>query len=71
MFNVVICYMEGRGIRQNMDSMLVWATRIALLETPENLNISGQITSARANLATMYRDGQNIPKDILKSYIWF
>jgi uncharacterized protein len=51
--------------------MLVWATRIALLETPEDLNISGQITSARANLATMYNDGQNIPKDLVKSYMWY
>lgn len=71
MFNVVSCYMEGRGTQKNMDSMLVWATRIALLETPENLNISGQITSARANLATMYRDGQNVQKDLTKSYMWF
>lgn len=71
MFNVVNCYMEGRGTQKNMDSMLVWATRIALLETPENLNISGQITSARANLAKMYRDGQYIQKDLTKSYMWF
>jgi len=71
MFNVVTCYMEGRGTEKNLDSMLVWATRIALLETPEDLNISGQITSARANLATMYRDGQNISKDFAKSYMWF
>lgn len=71
MFNVVTCYMDGRGTLKNIDSMLVWATRIALLETPEDLNISGQITSARANLATMYYDGQNIPKDFVKSYIWF
>jgi uncharacterized protein len=71
MFNVVSCYMEGRGTHKNMDSMVVWATRIALLETPENLNISGQITSARANLATMYFDGQNVQKDLVKSYMWF
>jgi len=71
MFNVVNCFMEGRGTQKDMDSMLVWATRIALLETPENLNISGQITSARANLATMYRDGQNVQKDLIKSYMWF
>lgn len=71
MFNVVSCYMEGRGTQKNLDSMVVWARRIALLETPEDLNISGQITSARANLATMYRDGQNVPKDLAKSYMWF
>jgi uncharacterized protein len=71
MFNVASCYMEGRGTQKNMDSMVVWATRLALLETPENLNISGQITSARANLAIMYRDGQNVQKDLIKSYMWF
>lgn len=71
MFNVVGCYMEGRGTQKNLDSMLMWATRIALLDTPEDLQISGQITSARANLAVMYRDGQNAPKDLMKSYIWF
>jgi TPR repeat protein len=71
MFNVAGCYQQGRGTERNLDSMLVWATRLALLETPENLNVSGQITSARANLATMYRDGQNVPKDLSKSYLWF
>jgi hypothetical protein len=71
MFNVVSCYLEGRGTQKNLDSMVVWATRIALLEAPEDLNISGQITSARANLATMYRDGQNVPKSLVKSYMWF
>jgi hypothetical protein len=71
MFNVVNCYMEGRGIAKNLDSMITWATRIAMLETPEDLNLSGQITSARVNLATMYRDGQNVPKDPVKSYMWF
>jgi len=51
--------------------MLIWATRLALMETPENLQLSGQITSARANLATMYGDGTNVEKDLLKSYVWF
>ncbi|WP_202409537.1 SEL1-like repeat protein [Hufsiella arboris] len=46
-------------------------TRIALLDTPEDLNLSGQITSARVNLASMYRDGQNVPKNLIKSYMWF
>lgn len=71
MFNVISCYMVGRGTLKNLDSMLVWATRLALLKTTENLGISGQITSARANLATMYRDGQYVPKDLLKSYMWY
>lgn len=48
MFNGVGCYMEGCGTQKNMDSMVVWATRIALLETPENLNIS--VGSARQEI---------------------
>lgn len=70
MSNVVSCYMDGRGTQKNLDSMFTWATRLALLDTPEDLNISGQITSARVNLANMYRDGQNVPKDLVKSYMW-
>lgn len=71
MFNVVSCYMEGRGTEKNLDSMLTWAIRLALFDTPEDLNISGQITSARSNLANMYNDGQTVPKDLVKSYMWF
>jgi len=71
MFNVVNCYMEGHGTEKNIDSMLIWAIRLALLNTPEDLQISGQITSARANLATMYQNGQIIPKDLVKSYMWY
>ena len=71
MYNVISCYMEGRGTMINLDSMLAWATRVALLETPEDLNVSGQITSARVNLATIYHDGQNVSKDLVKSYMWY
>uniref|UniRef100_UPI001968C300 tetratricopeptide repeat protein n=1 Tax=Flavisolibacter nicotianae TaxID=2364882 RepID=UPI001968C300 len=71
MFNVVSCYMEGRGTQKNLDSMVAWATRLAMLDTPEDLQVSGQITSARANLATMYREGQTVPKDLSKSYMWY
>lgn len=70
-FNVVNCYLEGIGTIKNIDSMLVWTTRLALLENPEDLKLSGQITSARINLATMYQDGKNVQKDLLKSYMWY
>ena len=50
MFNVVGCYLEGRGTEKNIDSMLIWATRIALLDNPENLQLSGQITSSRTRI---------------------
>ncbi|MEP6614893.1 MAG: tetratricopeptide repeat protein [Mucilaginibacter sp.] len=71
MFNVVDCYQEGIGTNKNLDSALVWATRLAILENPENLQLSGKITSARANLAAMYYNGQNVPKNFVKSYMWF
>lgn len=71
MGNVISCYLSGRGTQKNIDSMLVWATRLALLNNPQDLNLSGQITSARVNLALMYSNGQDIPKDLKKSYMWF
>ena len=71
MFNVANCYHEGIGIEKNLDSMLIWATKLALLENPENLQLSGKITSARANLAMMYRDGEVVKQDNLKSYTWY
>ncbi len=71
MFNVVGAYQDGKGIDKNIDKMLAWATKLALLENPEDLLLSGQITSARANLAYMYRDGKNVPQDKIKSYAWF
>jgi TPR repeat protein len=71
MFNVVSCYQEGIGTNKNLDSVLVWATRLAILQNPEDLQLSAKITSARANLAAMYNDGQNVPKDFVKSYMWF
>ena len=71
MFNVVSCYQEGIGTTKNLDSMLVWAIRLGSLPDLENLQLSAMITSSRANLATMYRDGQNVTKDIVKSYMWF
>ena len=71
MFNVVSCYKEGVGTNKNIDSALAWATKLALLDNPEDLQLSGKITSARANLALIYRDGQIISKDLIKSYMWF
>ena len=71
MFNVINCYMEGFGTQKSIDSVLVWATRLALLNNPEDLNLSGRITSARANLAWMYQKGEYVPKNVEKSYMWF
>lgn len=71
MFNVVSCYQQGMGTEKNTDSMLVWAVRLGLLENPEDLKLSSKITSARLNLALLYKDGTSVPVDLVKSYQWF
>ncbi|MBF6640238.1 sel1 repeat family protein [Flavobacterium sp. J49] len=71
MWNIVNCYKQGLGVTKNSSKMLEWATKLALLENPENLNLSGNITSMRLSLAQMYRDGDSIEKDNYKSYLWY
>lgn len=71
MWNVVNCYYSGMGVEKNIDKMLEWAFRLGILENPENLAKSGYITSARLQLAYMYRDGEDIKQDLFKSYLWF
>lgn len=71
MFNVISCYKDGNGTAQNIDKMLEWAIRLGKLENPQNLQLSGRITSSRLNLAYLYRDGGLIEKDLYKSYLWF
>lgn len=71
MFNVINCYKEGIGTEKDSEKMLEWAIRLGKLENPENLSLSGNITSGRLNLAYMYRDGADVEKDLFKSYQWF
>lgn len=71
MFNVINCYKKGMGTEKDSKKMLEWAIRLGKLENPENLSLSGNITSARLNLAYMYRDGTDVEKDLYKSYQWF
>ena len=71
MWNIVNCYKNGLGVPKNIPRTLEWATKLSLLENPENLNLSGNITSTRLSLAYIYRDGDNVKKDFYKSYIWF
>ncbi|MFK5879848.1 MAG: hypothetical protein QM478_10175, partial [Flavobacteriaceae bacterium] len=71
MFNVISCYKEGTGIEKNIDKMLEWAIRLGKLENPENLQKSRYITSARLNLAYLFRDGIDVEQDYFKSYQWF
>jgi TPR repeat protein len=71
MWNIVNCYKQGLGVPKNTNKMLQWATKLSLLENPDNLNLSGNITSTRLGLAYMYRDGNSLEKDYYKSYMWF
>ena len=52
MWNIVNCYKQGLGVKKDIDKMLSWATKLALLENPDNLSLSGNITSTR--LASLY-----------------
>ena len=71
MFNVIGSYKEGMGVEKDLEKMLEWAIRLGTLENPENLGKSGYITSARLQLAYMYRDGTDVETDYFKSYQWF
>lgn len=71
MWNVLSCYENGTGTKQSNDSMIAWAVKLGSLPDMEDLQMSGFITNARVNLATMYRDGQNVGKNVRTSYMWF
>ena len=71
MWNIVNCYKQGLGITKDTSKMLNWAKKLSLLENPENLSLSGNITSTRLSLAHMYRDGDSLEKNYYKSYLWF
>lgn len=71
MFNLINCYKQGMGTAVDLDKMLEWAIKLGKLKNYGNLELSGRITSARLNLAYMYRDGIDVEKDEFKSYLWF
>lgn len=71
MFNVVVSYHEGLGTKKDLEKAIDWAIKIGKLPNEENLMKSGKITSARLNLAYMYRDGKDVVVDLTKSYSWF
>lgn len=70
MFNLIGCYKDGKGTEKDLDKMLEWAIRLGKLENPENLAKSGYITSARLQLAYMFRDGTDVEQSFFKSYQW-
>lgn len=71
MFNVVSSYKDGLGTNKDNAKMFEWAIKLGKLKNPPNLFKSGRITSARLNLAYMYRDGIETKRDIFTSYVWF
>jgi TPR repeat protein len=71
MFNVISAYYLGLGTTKNVDKMLEWAIKLATLSNEDNLLKSGKITSARLNLAQIYRDGKMVETDLIKSYCWY
>ncbi len=71
MWNVANCYHQGMGVEKSIDKMLEWIIRLGKLENPKNLPKSGYITSARLQLAYMYKSGEEIKQDYFQSYLWF
>jgi len=71
MFDIVSCYMKGYGVEKNVTKMHEWAIKLGSLKNPSDILMSGKITSARAQLARIYRDGIDTSVDLIKSYAWF
>lgn len=71
MFNIIGCYKSGMGTDKDINKMLEWAIKLGKLENPDDLAKSGYITSARLELAYLYRNGVDVPKDYIQSYQWF
>jgi TPR repeat protein len=70
-FNIINCYKDGIGTEKDSTKVLEWAIKLGTIETPENLKFSGKITSVRLNLAHMYYKGDEVEKNLIKSYTWF
>jgi len=70
-FIVIGNYLEGHGVKKDLAAGLKWANRLGTRENPEDLTISGRITSARLNLSRAYRQGLwGIPVNNLAAYTW-
>lgn len=70
-WNVINCYYDGVGVARDVDQVMVWSIRLAKMENPDNAVNSEHITSARFQLAYMYKEGTDIEQDLYKSYQWF
>lgn len=71
MWNIVNCYMTGNGVKADISKFKEWLIKFAKLPNPENLALSGNITSARLELANFYRNGKYFEKDNYQSYLWY
>jgi len=71
-FIIVGMLIEGQGVAPDIKRALTLAEQLAVRETPENLEISGEITNARLNLAKIYLKGEHgVAADPFLSYVWF
>ena len=71
MWNVVNCYLTGDGVKADNSKFKEWILKLAKLPNPENLAQSGNITSARLEIASFYRFGQHFEQDNYQSYLWY
>ena len=71
MWNVVNCYLTGNGVKTDVSKFKEWIVRLAKLPNPENLALSGNITSARLEIAKFYKTGKYFEQDNYRSYQWY
>jgi hypothetical protein len=71
MWNIVYCYLTGNGVKADTSKFKEWLIKLAKLPNPENLALSGNITSARLELANFYKIGKYFEKDNYQSYLWY
>ena len=65
-------YESGRGTERNMDSMMVWLKRLALIDDKNLIELKGHsIANARFKLAEIYKNGEYVTKDLTEAYAWF
>ncbi len=70
-WNVVNCYLTGNGVKADISKFKEWIIRLAKLSNPESLTQSGDIASARLEIANFYKRGEYFEKDIYQSYLWY
>ncbi|MFP3597867.1 tetratricopeptide repeat protein [Chryseobacterium sp. SIMBA_029] len=71
MRNVINCYLTGNGVKADNSKFKEWIIRLAKLPNPENLALSGNITSARLEIAKFYKKGEHFEQNSYQSYLWY